>query len=280
MSYLITGANGVIGGHVAAQLAAQGHQVHTLTRTPLRRSGLNALHSFLGDLNSREFEASLFAGVEALFLFPAAGSVDAFLTAAKNRGVQRVVVLSSLAAAQEFPRDLRSPSALHHRKVEQAVLDSGLAFTFLRCGTFANNLRQWAPTIKAQGMVFGPYPNSVQAPLHEADIADAAVAALTLVGHSGVIHRLTGPEALSQSDQLAAIGGAIGRRLTYKKTTAEQFRASVGPFMPADIVQMLLDYWADTERVPEVAQDNVESITGKPARRLAAWAADHADEFR
>ena len=57
--------------------------------------------------------------------------------------------------------------------------------TVLRPGDMANNLRYWAWTIKSAGSVFGPYPTSAQAPIHEADIAAVAAAALLDDVHVG-----------------------------------------------------------------------------------------------
>jgi hypothetical protein len=50
-------------------------------------------------------------------------------------------------------------------------------------------------------------------------------------------------------------------------------------FMPADIVQMMLDYWSDTVAQPDIVRPTVEQITGRPARTLAQWAADHIADF-
>lgn len=279
MAYLITGASGSVGRHIVAQLAAQGFSVHTFTRKPLTDPVPDNVRSFLGDLTSQNFSEELFNDVEGIFLFPAEGNLDSFLKEAKLRGVKKVVLLSSLAAALEFPRDQNSVSAQHHLAIERSVIDSGLAFTILRSGTFANNLRQWAYTIKMQGMVFGPYPESAQALIHEADIADVAVAALTSPGHAGAIYPLTGPEALTQLEQLKIIGTAIGKELTYQKITPDQFRQSMLQFVPEEIVKMLLDYWSDTEKTPDIVKNTVEEVTKKPARTLAQWASDHAADF-
>lgn len=78
-----------------------------------------------------------------------------------------------------------SPSYYHHRAVEQAVEKAGPGYTFLRPGSFANNLLFWAHTIKTMGMVAGPYPQSAQSLIHEADVAAVAVTVLTTDEHTG-----------------------------------------------------------------------------------------------
>jgi uncharacterized protein YbjT (DUF2867 family) len=279
MAYLITGATGAIGRQVVDQLVATGAQVQALSRTPDRAHLPDGVKVFEGDLTAHPLQAGTFDDVTRVFLFPAEGDLGPFLSQAKAAGVEQLVVLSSLAAAAEFPRDLTSASYRHHRAIEQAVEASGLAYTFLRPGTFANNLRFWAHSIKTQKTVYGPYPQSAQALIHEADVAAVAVAALTTDGHQGATYALTGPESLTQANQLKTIGAAIGQVLTYQVITPEQYRQSMSRFMSVDIVQMMLDYWADTVEQPDVVRPTVEQITGRPARTLAQWAADHVGDF-
>ena len=280
MSFLITGATGTIGSQIVHQLIYQGATVRAISRNPEKVNLPGSVEVFAGDLTSKEFHPKTFDGVKSIFLFPVEGEIKKFLAEAKANGVKHIVVLSSLAAAAEFPRDINSASYRHHIAVEKAVKETGIDFTILRPGTFANNLRGWSHSIKTSKMVFGPYPNSAQALIHEADVAAVAVTVLTTEGHKGATYPLTGPEAITQVEQLKTIGDAIGQELTYQKITPEQFKQSMGQFMPAEIIKMLLDYWSDTVEKPDVVRNTVEQITGQPARTLAQWAADHASDFR
>lgn len=280
MSFLITGATGVIGGEIARQLIERGMQVRTISRNPEKAKLHPGIKVFAGDLTAPEFHSDVFEGVKSVFLFPAEGNINNFLSAAKMHGVEHIVLLSSLAAAAEFPRDLNSTSYRHHLAIENAVRESGIDFTFLRPGTFANNLRGWSYSIKTQKMVFGPYPESAQALIHEADVADVAVTALTTAGHKGAIYPLTGPDALTQFQQLEIIGNAIGEKLTFQKISPEQFRQSMAQFMPDEVINMLLSYWSDTVTQPDVVRKTVEQVTGKPGRPFTQWATDHISDFR
>jgi uncharacterized protein YbjT (DUF2867 family) len=163
MSYLITGATGAVGRHIVNELVATGVEVHALSRKPDQANLPAGVRMFKGDLSASDLQEGVFDGVKGMFLFPAYGDLKPFLGKAKAAGVEHVVVLSSLAAAAEFPRDLNSPSYHHHRAVERAVEASGMAYTFLRPGSFANNLgiyrqnresRVWSlPAISS-----GPHP--------------------------------------------------------------------------------------------------------------------------
>ncbi len=279
MSYLITGATGSVGRHIVNQLVNMKAEVHALTRKPDQANLPAAAKVFKGDLTANDSQAEMFDGVKSVFLFPAYGDLKPFLAKARTAGVEHIVALSSLAAAAEFPRDLNSPSYRHHRSVEQAVEESGISYTFLRPGSFANNLRFWAYTIKTAQAVYGPYPQSAQALIHEADVATVAVAVLTTDKHKGATYALTGPESLTQAEQLKTIGAAINRELNYLTITPEQFTQSMSQFMPADVIKMMLDYWSDTVEQPDVVRPTLEEITGKPAHTLAQWAIDHTADF-
>ena len=170
-------------------------------------------------------------------------------------------------------------SALHHLAIEKAVIASGIPYTFLRPGTFANNLLFWTHSIQTGDTVYGPYANSVQAPIHEADIAAVAVVALTQDGHQGKTYPLTGPQALTRIEQLNCIGTAIGKKLRFQEIPSDVFQKEMEKSLPLPVIKMLLDYWSDTVTVPDVVLPTVEQLTDHKARPLVQWAKDHASDF-
>jgi uncharacterized protein YbjT (DUF2867 family) len=277
---LVTGATGAVGRQLVDDLLERGATVRALSRDPDRASLPPAVEVVRGDLAGDDpLPEEVFAGVRRAFVFPAEGGVERFAEQASAAGVEHFVVLSSLAAAGEHERDLRSPSHHHHLAVERAVQATGADWTILRPGTFATNLLAWRHALSQGDVVSGPYARSAQAPIHEADVAAVAAVALTEDGHRGRTYALTGPEALTRAEQLQAIGDAVGRTLTYHETSPEAFEESMRAFMPAPIIRMLLDYWSDTVAAPDVVRPTVEQVTGRPARTLAQWAADHASDF-
>lgn len=279
MTYLVTGATGPIGRSLVAQLLAAGARVRVTTREPEKAAFDAAVEVVGGNFATGELPAGTLAGVTGAFVFPAQGGVDGFLARAADAGVGHLVLLSSLAAAGQHERDRRSVSRLHHSAIERAVAAGGIPATILRPGDMANNLLFWAWSIKTTGAVHGPYPTSRQAPIHEADIAAVAAVALLGEGHSGKTYPMTGPEALSRAEMLATIGAAIGRELSYVEITPEAFAEQMARYMPGEVIRMLLDYWSDTVAAPDVPLRTVEEVTGRPARTLAAWAADHRADF-
>jgi uncharacterized protein YbjT (DUF2867 family) len=276
MTTLVTGGTGNIGRLVVQGLLDRGEHVRVLSRQASPAGLAPGAESAIGDLTDPSLDARVFADVDRVFLFPATQDLAGFLHQARD--VEHVVVLSSLAAAGERERDRTSVTGKHHVAVEAAVQASGIPATILRPGSFANNLLFWAHAIRTTDGVDGPYPTSAQAPVHEADVADVAVTALTEPGHDGAIYPLTGPQALSQTDQLAAIATALGRTLTYRTISPEQYSAMMSQWMDPAIVAMLLRYWSETVDRPDTVHSSA-SITRR-ARTLAQWASDHVDDFR
>jgi uncharacterized protein YbjT (DUF2867 family) len=89
----------------------------------------------------------------------------------------------------------------------------------------------------------GPYPDAATSPIHERDIAAVAVRALCEDRHAGVKYILTGPQSLTERDQVRTIGDAIGRPLRFEEIPPEAVRREMAAIMTASIADMLLDAW-------------------------------------
>ena len=129
-------------------------------------------------------------------------------------------------------------------------------------------------------MVRWPYLDAPTAPIHERDIATVAVRTLCGEGHGGAEYVLTGPQSLTQFDQVSMIGRAIGRTLRIEEISPEEARSDWLPAWPDSVRKMLLDAWAAAVGQPAYVTSTVEEITGIPARTFSEWASDHASDFR
>jgi uncharacterized protein YbjT (DUF2867 family) len=274
MTTLITGATGHIGRPLVDDLLYRGIDVRALTRDSAKAALPEPVALVEGSLASAPTEA--FTDVDAVFLFPADEGADAFVQRAVDAGVTRFVVLSSLAVSGRHERDAGSASAQHHRAIEHAVTSRTDDWTILRPGNFANNLLFWSFPIRSGQPVRIPYPTSSQVLIHEADVAAAAATALTDPTLVGRILELSGPESSTKLEQLSTIGEAMGLTVPFVEISADEFRADMAPFMPNDIVDMLLRYWAETVDEPEAP---LPPVLGLHRRPLATWAHDHRAAF-
>ena len=279
---LVTGATGNVGRQVVSQLVRAGHRVRALSRNPASAHFPREVEVVQADLGAPESLDEALNGVEAVFLLWRSQGIQA-VPATLDRFQQdakRIVFLSSSAVRDDTDQQ-SNPIGWLHAEIEHAIERSGLAWTFLRPGGFASNaLWWWAPQIQSSDILRWPFARASTAPIHEADMAAVAVRALTEDGHAGAKYILTGPESLTQTEQLSAIGQAVGRRLRFEEIPPVQARQEMTAILPSFVVEILLDVWSKTLDHPAPVTTTVSDVTGLPARTFHEWALDHAASFR
>ncbi len=269
MSVLVVGAYGSVGSHVVTGLRSAGISVRGTSRTPKADEVPDGVEMVRLDLGEPETLPAALDGVKKVFLYARPDGIAEFVAAALAAGVEHVVLLSSAAVVE--PATKNSRNAHMHAAVEGALEQSGMAWTHLRPTTFATNQLRWVPEIRAGGVLRIPFLELRTASIHERDIADVAVAALTGAGHEGKGYWLTGPEALTQRDYIDAIGAVIGRSIEVVDLAPEDAE----PKLPEFVVRMMTELMAS----PCVVTSDVEDATGVPARTFRQWAEDHAKDF-
>lgn len=166
-------------------------------------------------------------------------------------------------------------------KIENTIEASRLQWTFLRPGMFASNATEWwGEKICAGNVVRWPYLNVPTAPIDPRDIAAVAVRALSRDKHAGREYVLTGPQSLSQREQIATVGKALNRSLQIEEISPEEARRELQSIMPPVVIDMLLNAWGAASGQPAYVTSTVQKITGTPARTFFDWARDNAGEFR
>jgi len=279
---LIVGATGTVGRQIASQLAITGAKARALVRRPDAAPLPAEIEKVCGDLTVPETLDRCLNGVDAVFLVwtaPSATVVPVLERIAKH--AQRIVFLSApLKTRHPFFQQPSASRALAEQ-IEQLIESSSLQWTFLRPGMFAANaLRWWAPQIRAGDVVRWPYLAAPTAPVDERDIAAVAVRALCEDGHAGAEYVLTGPQSLTQFEQVSTIGRVIDRSLRIEEMSPDEARREWLPTWPAPVVNMLLDAWAAAIGQPALVTSTFLEITGSTPRAFFDWARDHADEFR
>lgn len=275
MTILVTGATGNIGRIVVDRLLDAGCRVRASTRNPAAAKLPRDVEVVQGDLAQPETMTAALRGVDRMYLFPVPEGVRDVVRMAKEAGVRRIVVLSSDSVTD-------GTDTTFHPPVERAVEESGLEWTHLRPGEFMlNKLSVWARTIRAEGVVRAAYPEGRGCPVHEADIAEVATAALLEDGHAGAIYPISGPESLTPREQVTAIAAGIGRDIRFEVVTPEQSRAEMIEFgFPEQIADYVLAFQEKWVHDPAPVHPTVQQVTGKPARTLRQWAAEHVSDFQ
>jgi hypothetical protein len=91
---------------------------------------------------------------------------------------------------------------------------------------------------------------------------------------------LTGPQSLSQYEQISTIGNAIGRPLVIEEMSPDEARREGLAAMPPSVVAKLLDAWAAAIGQPAFVTSTVEEVTGRQARTFLEWVTVNAADFR
>src|SRR3954470_11470258 len=265
----VIGATGKVGRYLVSGLLERDAVVSALVRDPDAAGLPKGVDVMPGDLSDPHGLTENLDGVEAVFLLwpflTGDGAVPVVHMLA--RPARRIVYLSAEAAG-------RRPES-SWRAVEGAVEHAAGEWTFLRPTGFAANTLMWADQIRESGVVRWPYGQAARSLIDERDIAAVAVHALTEDEHAGARYVLTGPETLTQVEQVHAIGDAIGRPLRWEELSREDAEAQI-----TGIPDTALDTWASFVETPEVVTSTVEDVMGEPARPFGEWARDHAQDFR
>jgi uncharacterized protein YbjT (DUF2867 family) len=280
--FLVIGATGNVGRQVVSQLAATDQQVRALTRKPDLAHLPPQVELIQGDLSFPETLDGCLDGIDAVFLVWTAPQV-AFGPALERiaKHARRIVFLSAPLKTPHPFFQQPNPSRIQAEQIERLIEISGLDWTFLRPGMFAGNSRLWwARQIRSCDVVRWPYLAVPTAPIDERDIAAVAVHALCEDGHAGADYVLTGPQSLSQFEQLSTIGRVIGRSLRIEEISPDEARRELLTIMPASVLKMLLDAWSAGIGQPAFVTSTVAEITGTPARTFLNWVTDHAADFR
>lgn len=278
---LVTGATGNIGREVIAQLRTANVPVRGLSRNPEKAAFAEDVEIVRGDLTAPDTLDRALEDVDAILLVwmaPLAPAASAIARIAPH--VKRIVFLSSpIRTGHPF---FQQPNVLRHvhAGVEDLVEKSGTPWTILRPGPFALNSRNWwAPQIRNGDVVRWFHGGAQTAAVDERDIAAVAVRTLCDEGHEERDYVLTGPETLTQREQLAIIGDVIGRNLVFDEVSPDAARQGVLAAWPAPVADMLLSAYAAAVDRPAFLTSAIEDVTGKPARTFHEWATDHAADF-
>ncbi|MCL2552186.1 MAG: SDR family oxidoreductase [Actinomycetia bacterium] len=276
MSVVVTGATGHLGRLVVDGLLAvlPADQVVATVRDKARAADLaeRGVELRVADYDRPETLAGVFRAGDVVLLI--SGSEvgrrvpqhTAVIDAAKDAGVARLVYTGVLGGPDA---DFRL--ADEHKVTEQAVLDSGLAYTFLRNGWYHENYTAQIPVQLEHGVV-GSAGDGRIGSASRADYAAAAVAVLTTDGHEGRAYELSGDHAWTLAEYAAELSRRSGREVAHQDVPAEVLQGILtGAGLPGPIAEILVDVDVSGIRRGLLAgtTDDLSRLIGRPTTPLA-----------
>jgi uncharacterized protein YbjT (DUF2867 family) len=274
---LVTGATGNVGGELVRALVGAGQRVRGLTRDPHRAKLPAGVEAVSGDLNRPESLSGALDGVRGVFLLGGFQDMAGVLAEMRRAGVERVVLLTSGAAAGG---DMSNAVERDQLRSEAAVRESGLSWTILRPSGFHSNALRWLPHLWAGDVVRAPFGDVPIASIDPYDIAAVAARALTAKGHQGRTYRLTGPQSLLPAEQVRVLAAVLGRRLRFEAQSDAAARAELRGIMPNEYIDALFRFFVDGTYDDSKVLPTVQQLTGTPPRTFQQWATTHAQAFR
>jgi uncharacterized protein YbjT (DUF2867 family) len=275
---LVTGATGNIGSALLKELHARGvGPLRGLTRNAARAVFPAGVEVVEGDLADRAALKPALEGVRSLLLVSRLGSDADILEAARQAGVEHIVLVSSITV-QTHPH---LGPADENLAVEELLKASGMAWTILRPTQFASNALMWAASIRGRETVHAPYAETALPTIHPADIASVARVALTEPGHRGRTYALTGPEPVTARQQVETLAAVLGREVPFAEISRRQARAQMVAVFGPEVADAVLDVTGgDVNHELLMVRDTVSQVTGVPARTFRQWALENSNAFR
>ncbi len=210
--------------------------------------------------------------ISAVDLGRRAGQHRAAIEAAEAAGVRHVLYTSI-----PNPESGTAAAAPSHLATEQALRDSGLAWTFLRNNLYA----EFQVPVVAQAIESGRLVTSAgdgrTAYVSRDDCAAAAAAVLVQDGHAGRAYDITGPDAIGPQE-LAALAAELGGRPVEVVQVDDDalIAGMVGSGTPEFVARIVASFPAAArEGLLGSVSSAVEDITGMPARSLRDVVAAH-----
>jgi NAD(P)H dehydrogenase (quinone) len=272
MKLLVTGATGKLGSKVVETLlkTVPASQLVVSVRNPemadkLRTRGVEVRH---GDFDQPETLDVAFAGIDRLLIISADGDNETRIrqhtdaVAAAERAQVKFIAYTSLGNASESKLFLAPP----HQATEEAILKTGIPYSFLRNNWYLENE---IPSI--QGVIAGaPWVTSAESGkvgwALQQDYAEAAAAVLAGNGHENTIYELSG-KLLTQEEFVSALGTVLGKEISVQQVYDDTY---AGIMKGAGVPEFILPFLVGIQKgirdgELEVESNDFEKLLGRPA---------------
>jgi len=279
---LVLGATGTVGRHVVDFLAKHPTvgQVLAATRNPSSFIvPSEKVVAVFVDYSKPQTLEEAFKNVEDFYLAQAQSpslveEAKQILDVAAKSGAKHMVHISTHALATIIGKE--------HSAVEEYARSVGLTVTSIRPTSFFTNLIERAPIIKAKNAIsFTSGPGKINW-VDNRDIGEVSARALIESSLKGRDIVVDGPQVLSNIELVELVGSVRGAPVNLVELSQEQFAGFMRESgLPEPVVQKIVDMLVSvTERnIMDVSTDNVQKITGHPARPLVQYIQENLSAF-
>lgn len=268
MSIVITGATGALGRLVVEELLARvdADRVAVVVRDKEKAADLaeRGVEVRVADYDDRAALSAAFEYGDRVLLISGneigrrVAQHTAVLEAAQAAGVAQLAY-TGILGGPEADFDL----AAEHRATEQAILDSGIPYTFLRNGWYHENYTGNLSTVLEHGAVVGSAGEGRVASAARADYAAAAAVVLTGEGHLNRVYELSGDTAWSLAEYTAELSAQTGKEIAYAQVpAAEHLSVLTGAGVPEGFAAIIVDVDA------AIARGRLAGTSGDLARLI------------
>ena len=240
MKVLVVVGTGTVGSEVTRRLLEKGASVRVMSRHADKAQLKLPVEAVQADLEQPATLGPLFDGMDGVFLLNGLSQSEtaqglAAVEAARRGDVKRIVYMSVLMP----PGSETIPHFASKIPVEQAVCESGLAWTILRPNNFYQNDAGIREVITDYGVYPQPLGDLGVTRVDVRDIADAAVNAFHDPGHEATIYPLNGPRAWTGEETARIYSENLGRTVGYGGDDLDAWGKQASAFLPAWLVHDL-----------------------------------------
>lgn len=284
---LVTGATGQYGRKVLEQLLNKGieaQHISALVRDAAKGQTIQGqgIELRVGDYTDVDSLVQAFQGIDTLLLVSSndRGAVENrtahhlnVIQAAKTAQVKHLVY-TSFVTKPGFQDSAIAGFLTSHAQTEQAIRDSGLAYTILQNGIYLEMIPLFAGAQAAEtGVILFPAQDGKASWVLRAELAEAAAHVLTTEGHENKTYVLTNPEATSFQDIARDLSDSLSKDIRYQSLPVEEFQAILQQAGVPEVYIGLFAMWARAvaQGMMEVEDSTLATFLGRQPTTTAQF---------
>ena len=275
MKILVTGATGKLGTKVVETLlkSVPANQLAVSVRNPEKAEGLRArgVEVRHGDFDRPETLDIAFTGIDRLLIISADGDNETrirqhgnAIDAAKRAGV-KFIAYTSLANAAES-KNFLAPT---HQASEEAILKTGIPYSFLRNNWYLENEISSIQAVLAGAPWVTSAGNGKVGWALRLDYAEAIANVMAGSGHENTIYELSG-KLLTQEELASALGAVLDKNVPVQQVDdaayADIMKAAGVPDFVIPILAGIQQ--GIREGTLEVENSDLEKLLGRPVTSI------------